>query len=300
MSTRFKYLPVNKDLLDWGLHLRDVGWQQTSLEADYPLRHHPDGYYYTWETGRRLSEYQLGLIFSGTGIVEFEPGRPTALSSGMILLVVPGQWHRCRPDPGTGWGTLWIGFNGKMASSIVRSVFHTERNMTRTVPKAKEFKYAAMRLIAQVLRDGESKPLSSAGELLCLLGRLAEGDFDTAPNEPRSSAIRQAQSLILKRYAEAIDFRHVAQEVGMSYDAFRHGFSAATGLSPLQFQLSERMRVAKNLVANTNLRIADIARRTGFASAAYFTRFFKAETRTSPLEYRRGHLSFPVVGSEKK
>ena len=58
-------------------------------------------------------------------------------------------------------------------------------------------------------------------------------------------------------------------------------------MSPLQFQLSERLRTARNLVANTNLPIQEIASRTGFASPAYFTRYFKDATKMSPLEYRR-------------
>jgi len=287
MSTRFKYFPQDKIVRNWGLYICDVGWQQTSLEADYPMRHHPDGYYYTWEAGRRLSEYQLCLIFAGKGIVEFVPDKPIAISSGSILLLAPGEWHRCKPDPKTGWGTLWIGFNGKIAQSVVRSVFHTESSLTMPIDKAKEFKYAAMRLIAQVLKRGESKPFSAAGDLLSLLGHLAEGDFDDNMPELDSSGIRRAQSMIAQRYAETIDFKDLAQSLDMSYDAFRHNFVASTGLSPLQFQLAEKMRTAKNLIANTNLPISEIAQRTGFSSAAYFTRFFKSETKMSPIEYRK-------------
>lgn len=287
MSTRFKYFPQDKTIQRWGLYICDVGWQQTSLDADYPIRNHPDGYYYTWETGRRLSEYQLCFIFDGQGVVEFERDKPITLLSGTILLLAPDLWHRCKPDPTTGWGTLWIGFNGKMAQNIVRTTFHTQECVTMSLAKAKEFKYAAMRLIAQVLKHGEKPPFSVAGDLMALLGHLAEGHFDTPATETTSSTIRQAQSIISQRYAETIDFIELAQSLGMSYDAFRHNFVANTGLSPLQFQLAEKMRTAKNLVANTNIQISDIARQTGFSSPAYFTRFFNSETKMSPSEYRK-------------
>lgn len=77
----------------------------------------------------------------------------------------------------------------------------------------------------------------------------------------------------------------------MIYDRFRHHFAITTGFSPLQFQLAERMRVAKNLVSNTNLPISGIARRTGFSSAAYFARSFRAATKLSPILFRR---TFPL------
>ena len=96
--------------MGWGLCIYDVGWQRVSPHDDYPIRQHPDGYYYTWETGRRLSEYQLCFVFSGEGVVEFAPHKPVALTGGKLLLLAPGEWHRCRPNPKTGWGTLWIGF----------------------------------------------------------------------------------------------------------------------------------------------------------------------------------------------
>ena len=286
MSTRFKYLPTGNDTKKWGLYLCDVGWQQTSLGADYPIKQHPDGYYYTWETGRRLSEYQLGLVFSGKGVVEFERGKPVALGSGSLFVLAPGEWHRCKPDDKTGWGTLWIGFNGKSAATIVRNIFKAEGCAVKTIDKAKEFKYAAMRFIARVFKYGETKPFSTVGDLMSLLGHLADGEFNNDHQPTSATAIRNAQCEIARRYAEVIDFKALAESLGMSYDAFRHRFAAETNMSPLQFQLTERLRIAKNLIANTDLPMQEIAKRTGFASAAYFTRFFKGSTKMPPREYR--------------
>lgn len=286
MSTRFKYFPPDSATKKWGLYLCDVGWQQTSLEEDYPIKRHPDGYYYTWETGRRLAEYQICLIFAGKGVVEFERGKPKLLTGGMLFLLAPGQWHRCRPDPKTGWGTLWLGFNGKVAQAMMQSVFRTDGRAIKPIARAKEFKYAAMRFIARALQHGERKPFSTIGDLALLLGQLADGVFDATDSPNRIDVIRNAQLEITKRYTEIIDFQSLAESLGLSYDAFRHRFVAETGHTPLQFQLSERLRTAKNLVANSNMPINEIATNTGFSSAAYFTRFFKNATGMPPQEYR--------------
>ena len=287
MSTCFKYFPPDRTVKNWGLYLCDVGWQQMSLEKDYPIRKHPDGYYYTWEAGRRLAEYQIGLVFAGRGVVEFERGKPIPLAGGTLFLLAPGVWHRCRPDAATGWGTLWIGFNGKNAEAVVDSIFRKDRCALKSIAKAKEFKYAAMRFIAQVFKHGEDRPFSIIGELVSLLGRLADGEFDDNAAAENTALIRTAQQEIARRYAEAIDFRALAESLGTSYDAFRHRFAAETGMSPLQFQLSERLRTARNLVANSDMPIREIARRTGFSSAAYFTRFFKETVKMPPVEYRQ-------------
>lgn len=290
MKTKFRYFPQFSSSKAWGLHVCDAGWQRTSPHDDYPWRKHPDGYYYTWETGRRLSEYQLCFVFSGGGVAEFERGRPVPLPAGTLLLIAPGRWHRCRPDPETGWGALWIGFNGGMAQPIVRDIFHRDGCLAQPVGKAAEFRNAAMRLVARLLKSGEGRPYSAAGDLMSLLGRLAEGAFDGTPAGANFAAVRQAQSEIAARFAEWIDFSDLARSVGMGYDSFRRLFTKVTGLSPLQFQIAERLRTARNLIANTNLPMMEIAKRTGFSSATYFTRYFKSEAMMTPLEYRRSQL----------
>jgi quercetin dioxygenase-like cupin family protein len=34
------------------------------------------------------------------------------LTPGDAFFLVPGQWHRHRPLPDTGWTLCWISFNG--------------------------------------------------------------------------------------------------------------------------------------------------------------------------------------------
>ena len=239
MGTRFRYFPQDKSTSQWGLCLRSVGWQQTSLEEEYPIRQHPDGYYYTWETGRRLAEHQLGLIFAGKGVVEFERGKAIQLTEGTIFLLASGQWHRCRPDGRTGWGTLWIGFNGKISQPIVRSIFRTEDHAVRHLAKAKEFKYAAMRFIARALKEGESKPFSAIGDLASLLGHLADGEFDADSPRTMAVTIRSAQGEIARRYAEAIesidkaisDLQKTKEKLVASENALRLANDKAQGLT---------------------------------------------------------------------
>ena len=127
--------------------------------------------------------------------------------------------------------------------------------------------------------------------VVSLLGRLADGEFDEDVASARIAAIRNAQCEIARRCADVIDFRALAASLGVSYDAFRHNFTAKMGMSPLQFQLSERLRIAANLLANSDMPIQTIAEKTGFASAAYFTRFFKSATQMSPTEFRNAQPS---------
>ena len=78
----------------------------------------------------------------------------------------------------------------------------------------------------------------------------------------------------------------VAKQCGMGYTLFRKRFREYNGMSPLEYQIALRIRRAMRLLESTDLPIAQIADETGFESHAYFSRFFRKATGTSPTSYR--------------
>jgi AraC family transcriptional regulator of arabinose operon len=48
----------------------------------------------------------------------------------------------------------------------------------------------------------------------------------------------------------------------------------------------QRMELARQLLAVTDLPVAHVARRVGFTDALYFSRRFRASTAMSPTQYR--------------
>ena len=56
------YRPIDNFDLGWGLKVTDAGYTNIRPGDDYPARHHPTPYMFTWETGRRLSNYQIVFI----------------------------------------------------------------------------------------------------------------------------------------------------------------------------------------------------------------------------------------------
>jgi len=50
-----------------------------------------------------------------------------------------------------------------------------------------------------------------------------------------------------------------------------------------------RLNMAKNLLRDRTLSIAEIAEKTGLVDQSYFSRFFKKKTGQTPSEYRNGN-----------
>jgi AraC family transcriptional regulator len=78
----------------------------------------------------------------------------------------------------------------------------------------------------------------------------------------------------------------VADEVRMSYFHFARSFKQSMGVSPNVYVTKQRIERAKKLLSETDLRIADIALRTGFASQSHFTTTFRKLVWTTPKAFR--------------
>jgi len=67
-----KYLSEQEDKLedqtDWGISVLTVGHNIHKAKTIYPDKSHPNSYYFDWEKGRILNEFQLVYISNGNGV----------------------------------------------------------------------------------------------------------------------------------------------------------------------------------------------------------------------------------------
>ena len=64
-------------------------------------------------------------------------------------------------------------------------------------------------------------------------------------------------------------------------------FTQNFGVSPKQYLIDMRIKLAKQLLLEDEKLISDIAESCGFGSVYHFSRTFKQATGMSPTEYRR-------------
>ncbi|WP_399682702.1 DNA-3-methyladenine glycosylase 2 family protein [Xenophilus sp.] len=88
----------------------------------------------------------------------------------------------------------------------------------------------------------------------------------------------------------------VAARIGVSDRHLRRIFEAHFGVSPLQYLQTRRLLAAKQLLADTRLPVAEVARASGFASVRRFQAAFAAHYGLSPAALRR---SGPADGSRQ-
>jgi AraC family transcriptional regulator len=78
----------------------------------------------------------------------------------------------------------------------------------------------------------------------------------------------------------------IAGVINISPTYFASLFKRATGISPHQYVIQQRVERAKLLLSKTDLMIADIALQVGFSSQSHLTQQFKRLTSMTPKQIR--------------
>jgi AraC family transcriptional regulator, transcriptional activator FtrA len=79
----------------------------------------------------------------------------------------------------------------------------------------------------------------------------------------------------------------LAARAAMSPRSFARRFHAATGTTPYQWLLRQRVQLAQRLLETTDLAVDSVAGRSGFSTAANLRKHFQRSVHTSPQSYRR-------------
>ena len=287
MQSRYVYFPVNNAQREWGLYATCAGHNKTEPRTEYPSRAHPDEYYFTWESGRILHEWQLILVEDGGGTCEFASRRKIRVTKGSLIVIPPECWHRYRPNQDSGWTTLWIGFNGELATRLAGGAKFNPEGEVRSIPSAPALQRLFSDTVNDILENGRDNIYMTAARIPILIAALAECHASSEARSTSAELMHRAQAHIKEHASETLDFESVASLFGLNYRTFRYLFAKETGSSPLHYQLSVRLARAKNLLRSSDMPVAEIAKALGFNSTWYFSHFFQKNTHSSPAAYRK-------------
>jgi LacI family transcriptional regulator len=107
-------------------------------------------------------------------------------------------------------------------------------------------------------------------------------DLQTIADQDVAAAVRY----IRENACRGISVEDVASHVALSYSTLYRRFQRALARSINDEIMRVRMERARELLTETELPLAEVARTTGFNHQEYFGTVFKAETGTTPGQFR--------------
>ncbi|MEM7488442.1 MAG: AraC family transcriptional regulator, partial [Pseudomonadota bacterium] len=106
-----------------------------------------------------------------------------------------------------------------------------------------------------------------------------------ALDDPR---LRRAVEHIRAHLADDLSLDAMAGVAAMSTPHFSRAFKKATGSTPLQFVIAERLETALVLLRTTRLTVAEVAYRVGYGDVPRFGQHFRRRFGTTPGAARNG------------
>ena len=102
-------------------------------------------------------------------------------------------------------------------------------------------------------------------------------------------AINVVKQYIYEHYNENLSLELLADKVFLSYRYLSSLFIQETGCGINKYIKNIRMDKAKDLLFNTNMKVADICKAVGYSNVSYFCKSFKDNFGVTPEKYREIH-----------
>jgi AraC-like DNA-binding protein len=286
MNDFFKYVSASEEDKNWGLYLNVAGKSKVAPGITYPDPKHPNGYYFSWQNGRTLNEYQIIYITNGTGTLENSSGKYT-VKSGSLMIIRKGEWHRYRPTKSIGWEEHYIGFDGQLAKHFLfdnqvlqgQSIIHCgcRENFIDTYYKIFEL----------IKNEDPGNQHIAAGLVMKLLGDIVAWQKQRHfSGKPIEKLIQEARFHMRNNIEKEVDLKQLAEDNSVGYSYFRKMFKKYTGISPHQYHIDLKIMRAKELILTSDKSIKEISYELGFQSIHYFSRLFKKKTGLNPSTLR--------------
>ena len=102
-----------------------------------------------------------------------------------------------------------------------------------------------------------------------------------------------SEVLVLKRFLDdntdrIISSRELSALIFRSPDYCQKLFLKELGTTPYEYQLKNKINIAKTYLANTNMSIGQISEALGYSDQHHFSNLFKSKCGISPFAWRKG------------
>lgn len=229
--------------------------------------------------------YLVFYTLGGAGIIE-QGGQSVTLGQNQALLMDCRAPQRYVTDPVRHhWYHLWAHVNGAGADAISQAM-GLPKLQPVSLPLA-DVKPIFETIFENMRKEGYIESLTTSLAVDRLLTSIALAP-DSRGSFVEFDAVSVARRYMEEHYAEDLHVNDVAREAAISTSQLIRLFKRQLGTTPHSYLLRYRITQAKELLAETTLPVATIARQVGFASESNFSYRFGEMCGQSPSAYRAG------------
>ena len=248
-----------------------------------------DLYYYVQWTGHFVCKedfriqragwqsYLLLYTVSGEGRLVYE-GAQYELKKGSIMLIDCKSLHEYYPTKNN-WEFKYIHFEGGEVAKYYTYI--TKLCDSAVIYEMWDFEHCFDTVYEYVK--------ASVGEERCsdIIYSILTGLIYNHNKSEDKNEVKDSLYYISRNYAGNITVEALAAAVHLTRSYFSTLFKDHMGMSPGEYILRYRLRIAKQMLCNTEYSVERITEECGFSSATTFIRAFKRHEHITPVQYRK-------------
>ncbi len=235
---------------------------------------------------RVLDSHAIVYLVAGGGLFETGASARLAVTSGMLLFLIPGVWHSYGPPRDMQWREYWFMFDGWLPDRLVDRRVIDPAHPLRRPGIRQDWLQRWERAFAEWETGDLIDEAALTSDLYAILAQALVSPHDAVGQQPAEPVETMKAFLAARMHDPAVDLEAMAARVGLSYSYARALFKAQTGQAPNQYLIALKLRRAKELLLATDRRIHCIAESVGYDDPYYFSRLFKKRERLSPERFR--------------
>ena len=111
--------------------------------------------------------------------------------------------------------------------------------------------------------------------------------ISTEKATPLNPILAHLITMIRAILSNKIELKIIAKNVGLSTSSLYRLFKTELGISPVEFVILEKIKLAKRYLTDKNMYIKNVCYKAGFEDSNYFIRVFKAYEGITPKQYQQ-------------
>ena len=115
----------------------------------------------------------------------------------------------------------------------------------------------------------------------------SQSSWESIPITRENNIYKRFLLFVLKKYKEEHDVTYYAKCMGLTLPYFCNCIKKASGHTPSDIIAATIVMDAKTQLRTTEFSIKEIANSLGFGNSAFFSKYFKRHTGSTPQEYKR-------------
>jgi AraC-like DNA-binding protein len=203
------------------------------------------------------------------------------------MLGNPGACFECSHDYGVGDRCLSFHFDPEFFEGIVASV-PGARRLSFTMPRLSPSEMLLPVITAAEVADTDLGFEEAALRVAAAAATAESGTSEAVCNPRQERRVDEVLRRIEAAPEGSLTLRQLARDAAMSPYHFLRTFNVISGVTPIQFVLTQRLRRAAVQLRRTTDPISAIAYEAGFNDLSTFNRRFRRVMGMTPGAWRRG------------